>query len=87
MAESPRTMTERRITSLLHAAEDAARLNDFIDAMAGEPIASTARPLALAKEIEEQLLVALAAQDRETIAGAIVLLRQLIRRLEKLPGA
>jgi len=80
-------MIERRIASLLHAAEDAARLNDFIDAMAGKPIASMAPPLALAQEIEEQLLVALAAQDRETIAGAIVLLRQLIRRLEKLPGA
>jgi len=47
----------------------------------------TPPPLALAKEIEEHLLVALAGQDAETIASAIVLLRQLIARLEELPGA
>jgi hypothetical protein len=80
-------MIQRHITGLLHAAEEAARLNDFIDAMAGEPVPSMAPPLAIAKEIEEQLLVVLAGQDPESIVGAIVLLRQLITRLEKLPGA
>ena len=55
--------------------------------MAGEPVPSMAPPLAIAKEIEEQLLVVLAGQDPESIVGAIVLLRQLITRLEKLPGA
>jgi hypothetical protein len=37
----PETMIERHIAGLLHAAEDAARLNDFIDAMAGEPFGRT----------------------------------------------
>lgn len=42
---------------------------------------------AAAKEIEEHLLVGLAAQDPEPIAGAVILLRRLITRLEKLPSA
>ena len=48
-------MMEHRIADLLHAAEDAARLDDFVDAMAGEPIASSGPPAAVAKQIEEHL--------------------------------
>jgi len=79
-------MMEHRIADLLHAAEDAARLNDFVDAMTGEPIASSGPPTAVAKQIEEHLLVALASQDSKLLADAVVLLRRLIARLEKFPG-
>lgn len=71
------------VADLLRAAEEAAKFNDFVDAMAGEPIASSGPPVAVAKEIEEHLLVGLAAQDLEPIAGAVILLRRLITRLEK----
>lgn len=74
------------IADLLRAAEEAAQFHDFVDAMAGEPIASSGPPVAAAKEIEEHLLVGLAAQDPEPIAGAVILLRRLITRLEKLPS-
>lgn len=75
-----------RIAELLRAAEEAARLNDFIDVMAGEPTAATAPPVATARAIEEHLLVGLAAQDPQPIADAVVLLRRLIAHLERLPG-
>jgi hypothetical protein len=67
-------MMEHRIADVLHAAEDAARLNDFVTAMAGEPIANPGPPAAVAKQIEEHLLVALASQDSELLADAVVLL-------------
>jgi hypothetical protein len=79
-------MIERRIADLLHAAEDAARLNDFVDAMAGDPITSSGPPVAVAKQIEEHLLVALASQDPKPLADAVVLLRRLIARLERSCG-
>ena len=72
-----------RVADLLRAAEEAARLHDFIDVMAGEPTAATAPPVATARAIEEHLLVGLAARDPAPIAEAVVLLRRLIARLER----
>ena len=87
MTAEARAMMERRIDDLLHAAEDSARFNDFLEVMAGEPVASSGPPAAVAKQIEEHLLVALVSQDPEPLADAIVLLRRLIARLQKPSGA